>query len=643
MLQGAGTIADLDGHVEYLLDATWTLGIEQVRRPSVAEGFQVFPGPEPKFGYVQDVVWLRIPVLNASTTAAWKINLRVNFLHLVEIYVAHPDGAVERVLSLDRHSPFAARPVQYHHLVADLGIAPGATADVYVRYWTEGHSGLPLVFTSNAAFEARASSSAAKAFFFQGITLLLALAGAATFVATRSLPSLLYALFLLGCTLFVLHRDGYAFRYLWPSAPGLNGFATVPIGAFMVISGSLFVRSFLRTRQRHRVFDVLLWLNVAAALALVAAAVVVDAQQLKKAMVLLASASCVLFCVAGINAARRHFREVRFFVLGWLGAIVAAALISGRQLIGGDISRELTLDAMRYFLVWDALMMGLALLDRYLQLRAEQRRLLEANLAAAERNLDMQARLTQLEERYALADEMAKVQGMRLADATHDLRAPLNALHLSVRQIVRAGNVDPSMARSINRSFEYLERLVETYLADATAGGLRHVASPGPLAPGAAPEAMPAQLVMRNIHEMFADEARDKGLRLTCVPSSASVLVEPLTLMRILSNLLSNAIKYTAEGRILLGCRRRCGYLSIEVHDTGLGMSQAEVAAFMQRSVRGGHEPGGSGLGLAIVADLARGAGLTLRCASHPGRGTRFALEVPLAACQTPARGVRPA
>ena len=47
-------------------------------------------------------------------------------------------------------------------------------------------------------------------------------------------------------------------------------------------------------------------------------------------------------------------------------------------------------------------------------------------------------------------------------------------------------------------------------------------------------------------------------------------------------NLLSNALKYTRRGKVLLGCRRRAGMLSIEVWDTGIGIPEAELQAIFE-------------------------------------------------------------
>jgi CheY-like chemotaxis protein len=99
----------------------------------------------------------------------------------------------------------------------------------------------------------------------------------------------------------------------------------------------------------------------------------------------------------------------------------------------------------------------------------------------------------------------------------------------------------------------------------------------------------------------------------------------------VLQNFLANAVRYTAQGRVLLGCRRVGGQLRIEVWDTGIGIAEKDRQVIFEefrRLDRGGQ---GLGLGLAIAERIARLLGHRLTLRSQPGRGTVFAIEVPRA------------
>lgn len=138
-------------------------------------------------------------------------------------------------------------------------------------------------------------------------------------------------------------------------------------------------------------FDRLLLANATLAVAVVVGVIVPEGQW-KQIMVVQASGSTLLFLAAGLNAARQRLREVRFFVLGWACAIVSAALVSARHVVGIKLSSAAALDSMRIVAVCDALMMGLALIDRHLQMRALQAKTLEVSLANAQQNLVLHER-----------------------------------------------------------------------------------------------------------------------------------------------------------------------------------------------------------------------------------------------------------
>jgi two-component system CheB/CheR fusion protein len=99
-------------------------------------------------------------------------------------------------------------------------------------------------------------------------------------------------------------------------------------------------------------------------------------------------------------------------------------------------------------------------------------------------------------------------------------------------------------------------------------------------------------------------------------------------------NLLSNALKYTKHGKVLLGCRRREGMLSIEIWDTGVGIPAKELEAifdeYHQLDNAARERSRGLGLGLAIVKRLGDLLGHRVRVRSQPGKGSVFSIEVML-------------
>jgi CheY-like chemotaxis protein len=94
-------------------------------------------------------------------------------------------------------------------------------------------------------------------------------------------------------------------------------------------------------------------------------------------------------------------------------------------------------------------------------------------------------------------------------------------------------------------------------------------------------------------------------------------------------------LRYTVSGRLLLGCRRiGNGHLRIEVWDTGPGIAaeqqQVIFEEFRRLQAQDARGERGMGLGLAIVDRIARMLDHPIGLRSWPGRGSVFALTVPL-------------
>jgi len=144
--------------------------------------------------------------------------------------------------------------------------------------------------------------------------------------------------------------------------------------------------------------------------------------------------------------------------------------------------------------------------------------------------------------------------------------------------------------------------------------------------------------ILTRLRDEFDDHAQAKTLRLRVIPSTLVLQSDPRFLEQMIRNLLSNALKFTKTGKVLLGCRRRKGVVSVEIWDSGIGIPEAELQAIFDEYHQIGNEAReagqGFGLGLAIVKRLGEMLGHPVRVHSRPGKGSAFAIEVVLAPVQ---------
>ncbi|MEM7212643.1 MAG: sensor histidine kinase [Pseudomonadota bacterium] len=624
-LELRGTIEPTDtvGYVEAWHDPSNAATIADV----ASMPFERIAARSVDFGYTKGTIWLRLRLRNAMAAGSgWRLHFRENFFTQIQVHVAKPGAPPVLVERQGPETRFAERQFSYPDVVIPLDLPPGKDATVYVAYQSSGSSETSFSLRTADDFAMLAATRIAKNFAYYGMMLFLAIAATVAFLVTRLGVFAGYCAYAVAGFMFLMHADGNAFRYLWPEWPAFNAYASVLTGWGVIFAGSNFARQFLQTRQYHRVFDAMLLAAMIIACAMVLATVAADTQMIKKYMVLLAFISILLFTLAGLNAARTRFREVRFYVLAWTGALISSGIMMARHWLGIDISEEVQFDSMRIVTIFDAAFMGLAILDRFNQLKRARQQALESSLTAAQRSLDLSRRLQELEERYSVANELAETRGRRLTDTAHDLRQPLHALRLNVQALVENPSGGGLKATEVEETFTYLETLVTEELNAQTRSSVRPRSQPAAVSQVSA--------VLTRIEEMFEADAREKGLELRVVSSGQRVALPMLDLMRISGNLVSNAVKYSDAGKILVGARRRSDCIRLEVHDAGAGMSLTEFQQAMARGERLTREAGaieGYGLGLNIVSELAAKHGLKTGLLPRPSGGTSVYVELPRA------------
>ena len=251
------------------------------------------------------------------------------------------------------------------------------------------------------------------------------------------------------------------------------------------------------------------------------------------------------------------------------------------------------------------------------------------------------ARADRLEEevrqRTAELEIANKYKSHFLASASHDLRQPLHALNLFVAQLRTETEPDERdrLVARINSAVGSMNELFEALLdmSRLDAGVLEPNLSEFPIEP-----------LLTRMETTFAEAARENGLRLAVVPSSAWVRSDFILLERILLNLVSNAVRYTSHGGVVVGCRRRGDQLRIDVCDSGAGIAEEQqrtiFGEFVQLAASKPDRRGGLGLGLSIVSRLSLLLDHPVEVRSRPGGGSRFSIAVPLAVTRSEAAEV---
>ncbi len=243
-----------------------------------------------------------------------------------------------------------------------------------------------------------------------------------------------------------------------------------------------------------------------------------------------------------------------------------------------------------------------------------------------------------LEERVAertRALEVANQSKTRfLAAASHDLRQPTAAIGLLV-SLLRQQATTPEtkdLANMLDEAVSSMESLLVGLLdiSKLDAGAVK---------PEFQSVSMYDVFQAVKVHEHSAAVGKGLDLRFRLPRQHESnqlmVLTDPMLLHSVLRNLVANAIRYTQQGGVLVAARRRGKHrLRIEVWDTGIGIAPEQQERIFEEFYQVGNaardRKRGIGLGLAIVRRTASILGEQISVRSQLGRGSCFAIELPL-------------
>jgi len=215
-----------------------------------------------------------------------------------------------------------------------------------------------------------------------------------------------------------------------------------------------------------------------------------------------------------------------------------------------------------------------------------------------------------------------------VSDAAHELRTPLATL----RATIEAVHSDPhasleayrQMSATLESTLSRLERIIESLLI--LARNERHLVW----------EEVFLWPLLEDVLEDVVPLAKARAVRVH-LNGDPEVAVRGDTGLLVVAfrNLVENAIRYNRDGgAVTVHLAREPGWATITVADTGIGISEEDMAHMFDRFYRGQAARSlhhhGTGLGLALVAHIVRLHGGEIRVQSTPGVGSTFNVRLPL-------------
>ena len=269
------------------------------------------------------------------------------------------------------------------------------------------------------------------------------------------------------------------------------------------------------------------------------------------------------------------------------------------------------------------------------ELRVQQEELQQTNEELAERSVLLEEKNTEIQKKSEDLELTTRYKSEFLANMSHELRTPLNSILLLSRLL--SENIDHNMseeqiefAKVIQSSGNGLLGLIDEILdlSKIEAGKMELELMD-----------ISTKEITDGMKAMFTEVAKQKGIQFKIEDTNAPLVIrtDKMRLEQILKNLLSNALKFTSEGSVTLEVKKHpndAKRVVFSVIDTGIGIAREKqplvFEAFQQADGSTKRKYGGTGLGLSISRELAKLLRGELSLKSEVGKGSEFALTIPV-------------
>jgi len=230
------------------------------------------------------------------------------------------------------------------------------------------------------------------------------------------------------------------------------------------------------------------------------------------------------------------------------------------------------------------------------------------------------------------AESADRIKSMFVASMSHELRTPLNSIigFLGVVLQGMSGELNVKQKDQLGRAYHSAKHLLSLIsdvidISKIEAGFLEVHIEKFELAP-----------LLAEVEHAIAHILEEKHLDISIdCPEHISLETDRKRLYQVILNVASNAVKYTPKGRVDIHASVDKNWLTVAVSDTGIGISETDLAKLFQPFERIDSplkiKTLGTGLGLyltrKILSQLLAGR---IEVESEPNKGSTFSIKLPV-------------
>ena len=233
------------------------------------------------------------------------------------------------------------------------------------------------------------------------------------------------------------------------------------------------------------------------------------------------------------------------------------------------------------------------------------------------RHIEIQQELNEAKKR---AERLSDAKSYFLAQASHDLRQPMQALQLFISSLKEENLtlIQKMLVNKIEDSAINLHTLLDNLLdiSKIESGGVKYQ-----------PQLFDIGILIENLAQEYQELAKKQNIQFHFVITHTIIYSDPILLERLLRNLLNNAFKYT-KNKILFGTKKSHKKITLKIIDNGCGIPANEIDKIFDDFYQSSQQPNcriqGVGLGLGIVKRIAKLLQTKIHIYSIPQKGSCF-------------------
>ncbi|HMG09575.1 MAG TPA: 7TM diverse intracellular signaling domain-containing protein [Mucilaginibacter sp.] len=664
-----------------LEDPTGTLTIKQVfnnnKFHSIKERLAILK-------YSKSTIWLKFNIKNNSTAPFVTIDAGASIINEFDLYYSNNTDSNIHHQSLDyTHND----PVTQHITFINCPVLPGSSSTVYLRIKSNASTVIPVKVYSAVAFLQSRSMEHITIGVIAGVFMMMAMYNLLLFFIVHDRSYLYYVCYIIFFGLSQILKRGYGSNLFTTDITILNNYVIPVIRVLFGFSILLFISEFLQLKQNLKQwykYYLLLYVLYAILLIAILCGMVVTAYNLITISITITSISLLTI---GAYLYFNGFKPAKFFMLSW-GLFLTSILISVASNKGFIPYNNLTADIVVYCSVLELILFSAAFAEKinfYRQQKNEsqsfalhiakanthlitQQNILLENkvkertneLITTNKNLSVSIDHLMATQKQLIDNEKMASLGQLTAGVAHEINNPINfvssniaPLRLDFNELFLLlnkyadvlNNPTPSLLKELNDfkqeiNLDFLKEEILLLLNGIEDGANRTTEIVNSLRTFSSTDEMVLKtedinksilnnlLILRSTIPYYIEikPVFDKLEPLNCYPGKINQLI---------INLISNSIhaikakEQHSEESVMIITKDHADHISIEITDTGIGMSDETRQRIFEPffTTKGIGE--GTGLGLSIVFGIIEKHRGNIAVISSPGNGATFMVSLP--------------